>query len=141
MKISLALLALLAPALALADDSSVSYPCFETMARIYANAQALPDTLTGKEKAAVEAARWDALKRSGDQKANEGLVAKGVVGAQGGLSGIKVEVGTDPEYSDYYLYKFDGERLQLLSKHFGDDQGPEIHVVCKGWSIGQDIPL
>ena len=113
--------------------NEVSFPCFETMANIYTEAKTPAAEITlAKDKAIIEKAVGHAV---GGAKAQVVKTEVAILANSNLMYGIKVTVGDDPEYQDYYLFQVANE-LELLSKHDGDDQGPEITVYCKGWSEG-----
>lgn len=120
----------------------VSFACFETMANIYENTKPLTKDYDAKITDVIERAKKDAKKRAKKMNQKYEPVVYANIYADKYLHGLKIVFtsGEDDEYADYFLYTVAGDDLQLMSSHFGDDQGPELEVYCQGWSEGVTIP-
>lgn len=123
--------------------SEITYSCFETMARIVENAKPVSSSASVKENAGIEKAVQDAEKRkNANQKGTKPVVT--VTSDSNGIFGIKVSFNTsdEDEYGNYFLYQYlDGKKpkVELLSAHYSDDQGPTLKIFCTGWSEGKEI--
>lgn len=120
-------------------QNSINFSCFESMAHLFNATSPVPVSASAPMKTLVAQAEKDALKRA--QPQNKNLKPVSFVRAYAGeyLMGIKVALssGEDDEYGDYFLYTVNGKnQLELLSAHWGDDQGPQMKLYCTGWSQG-----
>ncbi len=122
------------------SSASVSFSCFEAMADIYSKSKVETKELSAKEEAIVKAATTDALKRASEKAS---MISKTpevrILRAYGDkISGLNIVTSNDPEYGSYFLYSYSdySKELEILSEHIGDDQGPELNLLCSGWTEG-----